>query len=88
MAQALKTAVVVHDHFDGSAHCRECRGPCQLTGAERAYTELVRAVFEDLAWNGLPENLYLRGTLADAGVNFDYFLERAKEYRARQAKIC
>ena len=32
----------IHDHFDGSAHCVECRGFCQLRGDDRALTDLVR----------------------------------------------
>jgi hypothetical protein len=71
-------AVTVHDHFDGCAHCVECGGPCQLTGPDRAYTELVRAVFENLAHNGLPKALYIRDTLEAAGVKFDHFLRRAE----------
>lgn len=43
---------VCHDHFDGSAHCVECGGPCRLTGSEMAYTALVRSVFDCAAFCG------------------------------------
>lgn len=38
--------MIVHDHFDGSAHCVECGGTCKLTGDERAVTEVVRWTLE------------------------------------------
>ena len=38
--------MVVHDHFDGSAHCIECAGSCLLVGDDRAITDLVRWTLE------------------------------------------
>jgi hypothetical protein len=38
--------MVVHDHFDGSAHCVDCDGPCELSGDELHVTRLVRYVLE------------------------------------------
>lgn len=52
----ISPLIVVHDQFDGSAHCIECGGDCRLTGIERAYTKLVRftlehaAILSDVAW--------------------------------------
>lgn len=40
---------LIHDHFDGSLHCIECKGPCQLTGSSLAITGLVRNVCEYFA---------------------------------------
>lgn len=37
---------MIHDHFDGSAHCVECEGPCRLQGDDRLVTNLVRWVIE------------------------------------------
>lgn len=36
----------IHDHFDGSAHCVECKGFCNLNGEDRAVTDLVRWTLE------------------------------------------
>lgn len=35
---APEFGAVIHDHFSGSAHCRECGGECKLTGSDRALT--------------------------------------------------
>ena len=42
----LRHVAVVHDTMEGTAHCVECGGNCTLTGADAAYTALVRAAFE------------------------------------------
>jgi hypothetical protein len=73
----------VHDHFDGSAHCVECQGFCQLTGADMAYTALVRALFDGEAWgealNSPQEIPYIAiRQLRSAGVDTARFLARAK----------
>lgn len=36
----------IHDHFDGTAHCVQCQGPCRLTGDDLAVTRLVRWTVE------------------------------------------
>lgn len=41
------TNPAIHDHFDGSAHCVECGGPCRLTGGDLDLTMLVRYLFEE-----------------------------------------
>ncbi len=40
----------IHDHFDGEAHCIECRGRCALAGESLQLTRLVRNVCEFLAY--------------------------------------
>jgi hypothetical protein len=42
--------VTVHDHFDGSAHCVECEGPCKLAGDALELTRMVRFVLEFFAY--------------------------------------
>jgi len=42
----------IHDHFDGSAHCVQCGGECQLRGGERIATELIRWMCEAAALRG------------------------------------
>ena len=44
--------MTIHDHFDGSAHCVECKGHCQQTGFERGATEIVRWMLERFAYRG------------------------------------
>lgn len=49
--------MTVHDHFDGSAHCWECQGHCQLSGDALEVTRLTRHTLEYFAYNhkgGLP----------------------------------
>jgi len=38
--------MIVHDHFEGSAHCIECDGPCLLKGEDRALTDFLRWTLE------------------------------------------
>lgn len=45
-------SVVIHDHFDGSAHCVECGGFCKLTGHDHAVTAFIRFAVESLAYQG------------------------------------
>lgn len=44
--------MIVHDHFDGSAHCVECKGSCQLSGDALNVTRLVRSTIEREALDG------------------------------------
>lgn len=71
-------AVVVHDHFDGSAHCVQCGGDCRLTGAERLLTDLVRSLLEREAMFG--GVLYWLGYSAFErhGIDWQAMLVRAK----------
>jgi hypothetical protein len=39
----------IHDHFDGEAHCIECRGKCVQTGEALNLTRLIRKMCEFLA---------------------------------------
>ena len=41
----------IHDLFDGSAHCIECRGDCRQTGEARELTNLVRHTMEFFAYS-------------------------------------
>lgn len=76
----------VHDHFDGSSHCQECRGPCRLDAAALTLTRLIRAWFEGQAFefrNGRQRdrfhcNLIVEGILKEAGVDIAGFWARAK----------
>jgi hypothetical protein len=40
----------IHDHFDGEAHCIECRGKCVLSGDSLELTRLVRKLCEFLSY--------------------------------------
>ncbi len=74
-----KEPVQIHDHFDGSGNCVECGGKCQLRGADRIATELVRWHFEEWARDvGFPTEM-AKGTMRKAGVDFQAFMRRAKE---------
>lgn len=79
---------VVHDHFDGSAHCVECDGDCRLIGSDLLATKLVRNWMEYVAlqpkwW--MPPGF--ESALEDAGVNVPQLKNRAiqsmKPYRRR-----
>jgi hypothetical protein len=59
----------VHDHFDGAADCIECQGICRLTGADMAYTALVRTLFEWEAYSGGRIPLVTIRQLQRAGVD-------------------
>lgn len=71
----------IHDHFDGSAHCVECGGPCTLTGDSLYLTRVVRDLLEShvvrdgRAWFGYS----LRLTIAEAGGDPDKLARRAED---------
>lgn len=44
--------MIIHDHFDGSARCIECEGPCRLRGTDLDVTVLVRFTLEREALDG------------------------------------
>lgn len=65
----------IHDHFEGSAHCVECGGPCKLTGDARALTEMIRWRLEARPFLNPSE----RETIRKAGGDPDKLIARAKE---------
>lgn len=65
--------LIIHDHFDGSAHCVECQGPCNLGPDDYAVTQLVRYVFEC----GATGSMGMRSALRDLGVPLETFSKRA-----------
>ena len=69
----------IHDHFDGSAHCSQCGGPCVLEGDDRAVTELLRSLFETAAYRQVPIPVTFIGreAIAKLGVDFNLFANRA-----------
>lgn len=71
---------MIHDHFDGSANCRQCAGRCRLQGDARAVTELARALLCRLAmagWTHVP--IFEADALMRAGVDRpNQWLERAR----------
>jgi hypothetical protein len=71
----------IHDHFNGSAHCIECEGQCQLTGADRLVTNLIRFIFEQWASGYCTPSLMLTETLKESDIDFEHFKTRAKETR-------
>lgn len=77
----------VHDHFDGSAHCVQCHGKCTLTGAELAYTQLLRFSLETIALLGGSPNMMLSGAISDAGVPYEVFWKRAQDSVADFLKL-
>lgn len=74
------TYAVVHDHFEGSAHCVECGGDCKLTGTEMAYTALMRWLFDGEA-NGSIMSHNALGQIARSGVDIEKFRTRARDQR-------
>jgi len=70
--------MIIHDHFDGSAHCVECSGHCALTGEARAVTEFIRFTLDRLAYLGFREVPHFeRRAMIALGLNPDLFMERA-----------
>jgi hypothetical protein len=79
--------MTIHDHFDGSAHCVECQGPCLLTGEDRTVTELARHIMEFFAYahgSWIPE--FIRQTLQNLlGDRFAEFHARATANNPKRA---
>ncbi len=71
--------VEIHDHFDGSANCIECNGPCRLKNADMVVTELVRWMFDRWArgYNSAGPDHMQRATLERAGVDIERFYRTA-----------
>lgn len=73
-----------HDHFDGSARCVECEGPCRLTGDSRALTEMVRWCLEVRAGRGTAWlNVMEMGTLEAVGADVGKLCQRAMDTARR-----
>lgn len=70
---------VVHDHFDGSAHCVECGGDCMLKGSDFLATQLVRHLCEQAAVNDEPLVDYAANILRHAGLDVGAIMRRAVE---------
>ncbi len=75
--------MTIHDHFDGSAHCVECAGNCRLEGDDRAATNLVRAIFEYMAYlsrlSVLSRTSLIGSALVSLGVDVPNFSRRATD---------
>lgn len=74
--------MAVHDHFSGSANCRECEGPCRLTGEELSLTKLVRWTmeFSEKVHDGWMWDLTSDALKELLGIDrFRQFKQRAKE---------
>lgn len=81
----------LHDHFDGTAHCRDCEGPCRLAAGspELMATALARVMCERAAFNGESGLTYSEAmTLDRFGVDPDAMFARAQEAfrRAHRAR--
>ena len=69
----------IHDHFDGSAHCIECAGPCRLEGEALLATKLIRFILEQWAVGYSTPNMLPTSTIKESGIDFENFKKRAKE---------
>jgi len=70
--------LIIHDHYEGAAHCVECGGPCALTGDDLKVTNLIRAIVETAAFHGHGFNWLARDALNDLGVDVDAACARAR----------
>jgi hypothetical protein len=74
--------MTIHDHFDGSAHCVECKGICALGGEEAALTGFVREVCEFFALQGkagwMPDGMQTKLSLLLAAGCWSQFWQRAR----------
>lgn len=71
--------MMIHDHFNGSAHCVECQGQCRLTGDERAVTALIRFTLERLAYRDEGLSSFQVDALLQLGIDPGRFMLRARE---------
>ena len=84
--------MIIHDHFDGSAHCVECGNkPCELRGDDRAVTDIVRwtlefadSVHKGWMW-GFQKDALSR--ILGGPATLEHFQTRAREtgYKSRPA---
>jgi hypothetical protein len=53
--------MIIHDCFEGTMRCVQCKGPCKLTGQDEALTAFVRRTLEHFALQGedgwIPDDL-------------------------------
>lgn len=72
---------MIHDNYNGTAHCVECEGSCKLTGSDRHLTAIVRALFETRHHTraGTWMSPVLRSALEAAGVDIAHHQRRAAE---------
>ncbi len=66
--------LLVHDHFDGSAHCVECQGECRLAGHELFSTQIIRELCSISLYNNRPLSTSLEMTIIDA-IGHDRYCE-------------
>lgn len=87
MSKALNTldgslgALVIHDYFDGTAQCVECKGHCRLRADDAAVSMVVRVIFENAAWQGwkhLPAQFESPVQLLLGARRYQKFWNRAK----------
>jgi hypothetical protein len=69
----------IHDHFDGSANCVECGGPCQLDGSDLLATQLLRIGFEYAALSGSIPPMIYEFVLEHADIDWRPLWKRAVE---------
>jgi hypothetical protein len=70
--------MMIHDHYDGMAHCVECKGHCQLSGDELNVTRTIRYLVESLAYQGLGLGMMTRDALRDLGLDPERIWKRAR----------
>lgn len=75
----VEDGVEIHDHFDGSANCVQCGGPCHLKGELRLLTEMIRWEFERWArgYDASGPDMMQRASLEEHGVWIAGCFERA-----------
>lgn len=76
--------MTIHDHFDGSAHCVECGGPCRLDPESAAVTGVIRHLYEALASTGTGPNMMVRSAMEKLGLDAMGFWMRARGATERE----
>jgi hypothetical protein len=71
-------STVIHDHFNGSAHCVQCAGQCRLTGESLQVTRLVRFVMEQQYETGICWSLVDSALEGLLGERFQSFKKRCR----------
>jgi len=81
-----KAIGIAHNHMQGSAHCVECGGACQITDpTQTAYTGLIRALFESEVWGNHKIPYQAERFLREHGIDVDAFRRRRDEYHRHEA---
>jgi hypothetical protein len=85
--------MLIHDHFDGSAHCVECHGWFRLTGQSLALTEPIRNLLEAYAVQDegklLPSKIAVPLAKLTGSKRAKLLQERAiSRYRSRESAKC